>query len=61
MNRNWKTEILVGVRVTTEWDNDKDVWRVIAIDGDKAWIRNTRTNKNLIDNAPFLFPTTRTS
>lgn len=60
MNRDWQTQIVPGANVVTEWDDDKDVWKVIAVDGNQAWIRNKRTNKNMIEAAPFLYLTKRT-
>jgi hypothetical protein len=39
MNPQWKTEIVPGAVVTSEHDGDVNLWQVIAVDENLAWIR----------------------
>lgn len=39
MNPQSKTEIVPGAVVTSEHDGDTNLWQVIAVDENLAWIR----------------------
>jgi hypothetical protein len=39
MNPQWKTEIVPGAVVTSDHDDDVNLWQVIAVDENFAWIR----------------------
>lgn len=46
MNRLYLSTIVPGAVVTSEHDDDKGVWRVIAVDNTLAWIKNANDPKD---------------
>lgn len=61
MNQNWRQEIVAGAIVTSEHDDDRQIWVVIKVDGRFAWIRKivdapNDSDRGEIREAPFMFP-----